>query len=186
MKMELKKNEPTNPTPLLNFAQMFLDCSMRYLLILLFIPFNSFAQEEDALINLVLSENKAITSNVVGTDIERFKIYPTTNIHFFLKLDTSKGLVWLLRKASDEVEKGEVVIQGKNLAFTPSEIEIWQKLADIREEPFDSTKIAQVGRFKLYETQNMWNFLLLDVIDGETWQLQWDVNNLQFFKLENE
>ena len=156
---------------------------MRTLIILLFISFSGFSQGDA---DMYYQDEQAITSNVVGTDIERFKIYPTTNIHFFLKLDTSKGLVWLLRKASDEVEKGEVVIQGKNLAFTPSEIEIWQKLADIREEPFDSTKIAQVGRFKLYETQNMWNFLLLDVIDGETWQLQWDVNNLQFFKLENE
>ena len=156
---------------------------MRILIILLFISFSTFSQGDA---DIYYQEEQAITSNVVGTDIERFKIYPTQNINFFLKLDTSRGLVWLLRKASDEAEKGEVKVQSKNLAFIQSEIEVWQKLADLREEPFDSTKIAQVGRFKLYETQNIWNFLLLDVIDGDTWQLQWNPGNVQFFKIENE
>tara|TARA_B100001146_G_C16193827_1_gene440501 strand:- start:2097 stop:2573 length:477 start_codon:yes stop_codon:yes gene_type:complete len=158
---------------------------MRYLLILLFIPFNSFAQEEDALINLVLSENKAITSNVVGTDIERYKLYPTTNINFFLKLDTSKGLIWLLRKRSSEVDDGIVEVQSKNLALTPSEIEYWKGIYEITGDDFDTTKIAQVGRYKLYPTKNMWNFLLIDVIDGDTYQVQWNPSDILFFKIEN-
>ena len=29
------------------------------------------------------------------------------------------------------------------------------------------------GRFELYPTQNSWNFILLDQIDGRTWQVQW-------------
>lgn len=29
------------------------------------------------------------------------------------------------------------------------------------------------GRFKLVPTTNMWNFLLLDQIDGDVWQVQW-------------
>lgn len=29
------------------------------------------------------------------------------------------------------------------------------------------------GRFALYPTQNTYNFILLDQIDGRTWQVQW-------------
>lgn len=29
------------------------------------------------------------------------------------------------------------------------------------------------GRFELYKTQNMYNFILLDTFDGRTWQVQW-------------
>lgn len=28
-------------------------------------------------------------------------------------------------------------------------------------------------RFKLFPTQNIYNFILLDKIDGKTWQVQW-------------
>ena len=30
-----------------------------------------------------------------------------------------------------------------------------------------------IGRFTLYPTENMWTFILLDQIDGGTWQVQW-------------
>lgn len=29
------------------------------------------------------------------------------------------------------------------------------------------------GRFELYPTQNMYNFILLDGVEGKTWQVQW-------------
>ena len=29
------------------------------------------------------------------------------------------------------------------------------------------------GRFELYPTQNMYNFILLDKVKGGTWQVQW-------------
>ena len=29
------------------------------------------------------------------------------------------------------------------------------------------------ARYKLYPTQNMYNFILLDQIDGDTYQVQW-------------
>lgn len=41
-------------------------------------------------------------------------------------------------------------------------------------------KIEKVGkkeeRFSLYETQNMWNFILLDSYTGRLWQLQYTVD----------
>ena len=29
------------------------------------------------------------------------------------------------------------------------------------------------GRFTLYPTDNIWTFILLDQVDGNTWQVQW-------------
>ena len=31
------------------------------------------------------------------------------------------------------------------------------------------------GRFFLYPTQNVWNFILLDQLDGRVWQVQWSI-----------
>ena len=36
--------------------------------------------------------------------------------------------------------------------------------------------IGQNGRFKLYPTGNMYNFIMVDVIDGRTWQVQWHID----------
>lgn len=38
---------------------------------------------------------------------------------------------------------------------------------------FAKGKEKIVGRFTLYPTQNIWTFILLDQIDGGTWQVQW-------------
>jgi hypothetical protein len=39
-----------------------------------------------------------------------------------------------------------------------------------------SNEIKQTsGRFTLYSTQNMYNFILLDQIDGRSWQVQWSI-----------
>jgi len=40
------------------------------------------------------------------------------------------------------------------------------------------------GRFTLYPTKNIWTFILLDQIGGNTWQVQWSVNPEPFFILE--
>jgi len=31
------------------------------------------------------------------------------------------------------------------------------------------------GRFILYSTQNFYNFILLDQLDGKIWQVQWSI-----------
>ena len=36
---------------------------------------------------------------------------------------------------------------------------------------YETEEVA--NRFTLYSTQNMWTFILLDQIDGKTWQVQW-------------
>ena len=42
------------------------------------------------------------------------------------------------------------------------------------------------GRFTLYPTQNHYNFMLLDQIDGRVWQVQWstEVKNIGIWEIE--
>jgi len=69
----------------------------------------------------------------------------------FLKLDTSTGEIWQVQYS----------IKGDEYRFeTPVGLE---KL-----NPGGTT-----GRFELYQTDNMYNFLLLDTFNGNTYQVQW-------------
>lgn len=141
------------------------------LIALLFLSFTSFGQE----------------------DIERYKLYPTENINIFLKLDTSTGLMWTVQKASSDVEGQESPINIFQIAYEQWEIDTlnaregvdWEALNQYSgyEEPL----VGQIGRFKLYPTQNIFNFLLQDVINGDTYQVQWGFNFLdnQLFKIED-
>jgi len=125
-------------------------------------------------------------------DIEKYKLYPTENIHIYLKLDTSTGLVWMVQKASSDVESREEPINIFQIAYEQWEIDTlnaregvdWEALNEYSgsEEPL----VAQIGRFKLYPTQNIWNFLLQDVINGDTYQVQWSFNffDNQVFKIK--
>ena len=83
----------------------------------------------------------------------RFKLYPTQNIWTFLKLDTSTGLIWQVQFST----------QGEDYRF---------------ETCLNSTclvldEVCPSGRFELYPTQNMYNFVLIDTQVGTTYQVQW-------------
>ena len=104
------------------------------LLILLFVPLISFGQE----------------------DIERFKLYPTTNMWTFLELDTATGLVWQVQYSVDNVNESFKTV-----------------LNDIVLN--DSEQLN--GRWKLYPTQNMYQFLLVDVMGGAVIQIQWSTDD---------
>ena len=85
----------------------------------------------------------------------RYKLYPTQNMWTFLKLDTETGRIWQVHYS----------IKGKDSRF---------------ETPLNSGNIAKtlkksqkIGRYALYQTQNMYNFILLDQIDGDTYPVQW-------------
>ena len=43
------------------------------------------------------------------------------------------------------------------------------------------SNIAKNGRYKLYPTDNMYNFIMVDVIDGLTWQVQWSTKSDERF-----
>ena len=84
-----------------------------------------------------------------------YKLFPTTNMWIFLKLDTSKGLVSMVQYSMEDKNRLE---------------------APINYQPLASGTDAIPGRFNLYPTQNMWTFILLDEVDGRTWQVQWSTD----------
>ena len=110
----------------------------KLILLLLFLPLMSFGQE----------------------DIERFKLYPTTNMWTFLELDTATGLVWQVQYSADnDNERFKTILNDIVLN--------------------DSEQLN--GRWKLYPTQNMYQFLLVDVMGGAVIQIQWSTEENKSF-----
>lgn len=86
----------------------------------------------------------------------RYRLFPTQNMWTFLKLDTMTGRIWQVQFS----------IEGKDYRF-----ETILSLADITDVLKQEKKI---GRFTLYPTTNTYNFIMLDQIDGYTYQVQWN------------
>lgn len=90
---------------------------------------------------------------VQTSDIARFKLFPTQNMWTFLKLDTQTGQMWQVQYSiKEDKERFEYDLNPNSL--------------------ITNAKIVN-GRFELYPTQNIYNFILLDQIDGKLWQVQW-------------
>ena len=87
-------------------------------------------------------------------ETKRFQMFPTENIWTFLKLDTSNGKIWQVQYSVNDNNRGEIELN--NTALVTGEA-------------------AENGRFTLYPTNNMYNFILLDQFDGKMWQVQWSV-----------
>ena len=82
-----------------------------------------------------------------------YQLFPTKNYWTFIKLDTRNGKMWQVYfSIEDENNTGELVINSLPLVTEQNEIN---------------------GRFTLYPTENMYNFLLLDQINGIVTQVQW-------------
>ena len=71
----------------------------------------------------------------------------------FIKLDTQTGQMWQLQYSVND-DKGRFEYD-----LNPNALVVNDKKVN--------------GRFELYPTQNIYNFILLDKIDGKAWQVQW-------------
>ena len=137
-------------------------------------------------------------------DIERFKVYETTNTYTSLLLDTANGQIWQLQiglgKTSTE-DRFKTVLSDFKYALSNDDItksvasnfEYWEETYNSKPDSivsiedkkrlkpytfeerlsFKFDNIEQNGRFKLYPTGNMYNFIMVDVINGRSWQVQW-------------
>lgn len=85
-----------------------------------------------------------------------YKLFPTSNMWTFLKLDTRNGRIW----------REQFALKDSQYRF--EDIVSIEKLVDITDE--------KPGRFTLYATDNIYNFIMLDQIDGRCWQVQWGEN----------
>ena len=86
-----------------------------------------------------------------------YRLFETTNIWTFILLDTATGRAWQVQYSLDDTPAGRSIINGSSLL------------------PEGAT--PKNGRFTLYSTRNMYNFLLLDREDSRIWQLQWSLES---------
>ena len=100
----------------------------------------------------VFAQTKQIASNQEA--VVPYRLFKTTNMWNFIQLETATGRMWQIQYDIKGDSRGSVVINDENLA---------------------ENKKSIVGRFTLHATDNMWTFILLDQIDGDTWQVQWSL-----------
>jgi hypothetical protein len=118
-------------------------------LTILFFSQLAFSQTETPK-NIVTNQN-IIDKNSI------YQLYPTSNIWTFLKLDTRNGRIWQVHfSINNEESQGELVLNDLELATKENQT---------------------IGRFTLYPTTNIYNFLLLDKIDGTVIQIQWSFDS---------
>ena len=115
-----------------------------FILILLVFTFANFAIAEEP-----------FSESTQDTNV-RYRLFPTQNMWTFLKLDTMTGKIWQVQFS----------VKGDDYRF-----ESVLSSIDITETMKLEKKI---GRFTLYSTQNTYNFVMLDQIDGYTYQVQWN------------
>ena len=120
------------------------------LLLFAIIPLVSFAQSDSLHLTIketVPNQNKIEEEKTIMVDGEvftkttdRYKIYSTTNMYNLLKLDTQTGQIWRIQWNLDDEKRFESVVSYKCLVESD---DIWVN-----------------GRFEIYPTQNIYNFIL--------------------------
>lgn len=108
------------------------------------------------IMGLTLSCSDRKPAETAKQDTPAYQMFKTQNMWTFIKLDTRNGRMWQVQYAVSDNNRGEVALNSKPLV--------------------DKSKEAE-GRFMLYETDNIFNFILLDTFDGRTWQVQWGLND---------
>ena len=158
---------------------------MKKLILLLFIPIVCLGQE----------------------DIERYKVYNTTNIYTSLLLDSATGQIWQLQIGLADVDQIKSVLSDHKYTYTVdyitqmhnNDMKYWEEKYNSKpdsivsiedkayykpstlEERLASKPIAKNGRFKLYPTDNSYNFIMVDVITGDSYQVQWNIDKEKRF-----
>jgi len=83
-----------------------------------------------------------------------YRLFKTENMWNFLELDTQTGRVWQVQySVNQDINQSKVLINSMPLASN-----------------------GKNGRFTLYPTNNIWNFILVDQDDGRVWQAQFSLN----------
>ena len=98
------------------------------------------------------STSVAPVQNISTDSTVVYRLFSTKNLYTFIKLDTRNGKMWQVQ---------------------------WSTGDDTFQVPLSLTSLVsseeeKKGRFFLYPTTNIYNFILLDQIDGRVWQVQWN------------
>jgi len=124
--------------------------------ILSLIILNSFGQSEQDSLIVKQEDQKEVEQKIEKEELEVpiYKLFPTTNYWCFIKLDTRNGKMWQVHfTISEEGYQGELILNSRSLVYDDKEVN---------------------GRFNLHPTENMFNFILIDQLNGSTYQVQWN------------
>ena len=112
------------------------------------------AQETDSIkVKKITLDDIYNIVNMGNITPENYKLYETSNMWTFLKLDTRNGKIWQVQYST----------QGEEYRFQ----------SVLNEAALTYEENTYPNRFELYKTQNIYNFILLDKKDGRAWQVQW-------------
>ena len=100
--------------------------------------------------------------NRIIENTPRYKMYKTENTYNLLKLDTATGRVWQVQYRLGSTDSMTVAVDDSSL--------LWE------------SETLRAGRFELYATNNMYQFILLDTATGRTWQVQWNTEPSRRFR----
>ena len=100
------------------------------------------------------STSEAPQQNISTDSTVVYRLFATRNMYNFIKLNTRNGQMWQVQWST-----------GDNTFQVPLSL---TSLVSSEEE--------KNGRFFLYPTTNIYNFILLDQIDGRAWQVQWSID----------
>jgi hypothetical protein len=100
------------------------------------------------------AQNQTTPMSIVSPDSAIvYRLFSTQNTWTFIKLNTRNGQMWQVQWSTESNQ---------------SEIPISLTTRVSKEE-------EKNGRFFLYPTHNIFNFILLDQLDGRVWQVQWAI-----------
>lgn len=122
---------------------------------------NDLSEGEDSTSEQVLSPKDTLMFQYFDAYLNqlrepRYRLFPTQNTWTFIKLDTMTGQLWQVQYSVDKSPRMEYDLD------TDVRVYSWENQI--------------CGRFTLYETKNMYNFILLDTINGKCWQVQWGID----------
>lgn len=101
-----------------------------------------------------VGENPIRQSTHESSVTAKYRLFPTQNMWTFIKLNTRNGLMWQVQFDVQESNRFETFLNLIPLVQIEDEVD---------------------ERFTLYPTQNIYNFILLDQLDGRVWQVQWSM-----------
>jgi len=108
--------------------------------------------ERDSLLSIIPTLLYNIGYRIRGLD--RYKMYTTENVYNLLKLDTKTGRIEQVQWSLDTNKEFTMTINDTDLSWDTG-----------------------CGTFELYPTQNMYQFILLDKVNGRCWHVQWGIGD---------
>jgi hypothetical protein len=125
---------------------------MKKLSLLLFIALTIIVSHSHAQVQTNTQTNSPDNSII---EKATYRLFPTTNLYNFIKLNTRNGEMWQVQWSTDSDKR---FVTNLNLVSLVSKAD------------------EKNGRFTLSPTQNINTFLLIDQLDGRVWQVQWSID----------